>query len=59
MRTPEDKSGNLDLTKQVQWTYFPDGLVKSRSDQKGQPITIRQRATVGDSGEASSSDERG
>jgi RHS repeat-associated protein len=39
LRTPETTSGSLDLTKQIQWTYFADGQTRSRVDQQGQPIT--------------------
>ena len=39
LRTPETSGGMLDMTKQVQWSYFADGQTKSRADQQGQPIT--------------------
>jgi RHS repeat-associated protein len=35
LRTPESSSG----TPQIQWSYFPDGLLKERRDQQGQPVT--------------------
>ncbi len=39
LRTPEDRGGSLDTSKRIQWTYFTDGLLRQRSDQKGQQVT--------------------
>jgi RHS repeat-associated protein len=44
LRTPEDGSGNLDLTKQIQWAYFADGMLSQRTDQQGQPVTYTYNA---------------
>ena len=44
LRTPEDGSGNLDLSKQIQWTYFVDGLLRERTDQQGQPVSYTYNA---------------
>ncbi len=39
LRTPEDSSGNPDTKKQIQWTYYADGLLRQRTDQQGQPVS--------------------
>jgi len=44
LRTPEDRNGNLDTTKQIQWLYFADGLLRQRTDQQGQPVTYTYNA---------------
>ncbi|MBY8870381.1 DNRLRE domain-containing protein [Micromonospora sp. PLK6-60] len=45
-RTPELKAspGTLDTGRRMTWEFHPDGLVKSRSDQNGQPATYRYDA---------------
>ena len=44
LRTPEDGNGNLDTTTQIRWAYFPDGLLRERTDQQGQPVTYTYNA---------------
>ena len=37
-RTPEDAGSALDLSKQINWSYYADGMLQERRDQQGQPI---------------------
>ena len=39
MRAPEDASGNLNISRQMKWTYFDDGNLSSRTDENGQGTT--------------------
>jgi RHS repeat-associated protein len=39
VRTPETRTGGLDAGKQIQWAYFPDGLLHERTDQEGQRVS--------------------
>jgi RHS repeat-associated protein len=39
-RIPDDTSGNLDPGHSMSWTYFLDGLVKTRTDQDGHVATF-------------------
>ena len=43
-RTPEDKDGKLDTGKTVFWSYLPNGLLASRTDQQGQPVSYTYNA---------------
>jgi len=38
-RTPENALGQLDLSKQITWSYYADGQLNQRIDNLGQPIT--------------------
>lgn len=38
-RIPETAGGDLKLSEEVRWTYYPDGLVKEHKDRGGQATT--------------------